>query len=120
MSREEELLQQIGALRQELWQVQDEKKRAENEALVGKCFVYTNSAGSDNPEWPFYFKVVGVDEDGDLQTFGFEADYRGCYRIDRDWSGGLVESSTEIPEEELVTAWLQMQQDLAKIGKKFG
>ena len=61
MSRKQELQEQIAALRDELWEIEDAEKRDDFSKLDGKYFVYSNSYGG--ARWPLYQRVIRRGDD---------------------------------------------------------
>jgi len=54
-----------------------------NQAMIGKCFKYSNSGGGCDTRWWLYVKVTRID-DGHLRVFKFEQLPNGCVSIEPD------------------------------------
>ena len=57
-----ELQKKIEPLRKELKKIEDKNSLKEKEKLLGKCFKFQNSGGSDK-KWWIYTKVIAVSKD---------------------------------------------------------
>lgn len=51
MKTEEQLRKEEAVIRRQLNRIEDEKRRKANSKLIGRCYKYWNSCGSDHPRW---------------------------------------------------------------------
>lgn len=85
MKTKDEWEAQLKEANRALSRMQDERRRAENAALVGKTFKYRNSYSCPEKAsdyWWLYAKVTKMDTDGTLSLFTFETDKCGRIRIE--------------------------------------
>ncbi len=85
-SRKEELEKQITVLREEVYTIDVEKRKAINRPAVGKYYRCRNIYGSGK-EWWLYIAITGMDKDGMLTGWQFEQSSHGHIEIspDEDW-----------------------------------
>lgn len=67
-------------LREELAMRADTDRRKRAESLVGKCFIYKNSYGSEE-QWDLFVDCTGVDADGDAVGVHMEEDCNGSISL---------------------------------------
>jgi hypothetical protein len=73
-----ELREQIAPLQNEIWEIEQAERTAKVAALIGKCFVYSNSYSGDD-QWPLYQKVI---QSGDkFFAVGAQYDRRGSVEV---------------------------------------
>ncbi len=108
MTRREEIQKQIAALREEESQILNAERQRENEPLIGKCFVFRNGYGDQEPDrWNLYCKILGQ-RDGQLTGLQFQTDYRGDISIDPDTQIPSSTMEREIPVAEFDAAWAKL------------
>jgi hypothetical protein len=102
-----EELERLKSERQDLsnkiWEMQRKEKIARNNELIGKCYKYRNSYGSDT-EWWLYSRVVSVDEDGYMLANSFQDDGEGRLEVRRSASFMPLGGEIEITEVEYLEA----------------
>lgn len=104
---EQKLRETISAASDRLYDIEQAKRFKRNIPLIGKCFKYRNcySAGD---YWWLYIKVIGLDESGNPQTFAFEKDTQGEWKISvvkAHWGAFDPPLYHPIPETEFGNAW---------------
>lgn len=65
-----ELQEEIAFLEAKLHDLQHQNRKEENTKLIGACFRFSDSYGSGKRWWK-YFRVVGLDEDGETKAVTF-------------------------------------------------
>ena len=68
--------------REELEQIEKQKKIKSNLKLIGKCYKFHNSFGGE--KWWLYIQIVGLNKDGDLFAHKFQKDCYGDITIEAD------------------------------------
>ncbi len=84
MAEKNALIAQAVAARAALDADEEQSRRAINERLVGKCFVYRNCYScpkTDADYWWLYIRIIRLDEDGDLYATEFQIDAHGSLAL---------------------------------------
>lgn len=121
-NRIKQLQDQLCELRQELSQLESNKRDAENAALVGRFFKYRNCYSCPETEsdyWWIYRKVTGVSE-GMLETFEFAKDKDGKMSVELDGACTIHSSWREIDAKEFAAAWDDFQTDMGALALNAG
>jgi hypothetical protein len=107
---EKQLCKIIQDARIKLNDVENKRKEKENKRLIGKCFKYRNSIGSDN-NWWLYMIVL----DSKLRMFSFEKTAMGEWRINKD-DVYYNTDRVEITRNEFAGEWLKCQAEIQTYG----
>lgn len=100
----EELKKQFDEARYELDRIERAERRKQHKALVGKCYKYRNSYGSDRPKWWLYAKVVKV---GDYwpEAITFQRTSLDIFEVSDNKTFTASGSYEEISRQEFARAW---------------
>lgn len=83
-------------------------------SLMGKCFRYINSYGSDSA-WPLYGRIIGADEYGWMRMFQFETTSNDEIQIRTNRQQTHMSGWEEIPVAEFEEEWTALQSRVAHL-----
>ena len=114
MDRKEELKEQIAALREELYAIEEKETSKNNALYLGKCYKYRNEYDS-NSQWWLYAMIKDVNEDGILFAFRFQTDANGDITIEPRSAFYNNSLWLEISQSEFDAEWQKLLKELNKI-----
>lgn len=106
----------VKSLRLRRNQLQNLEMNYSNRELIGRCFKYKNSYGSESDDWWLFIKVVGTTETGGMITLEIQETSTGKIEITREdhYSGSaLIEPKNEITVQDFD---IQLKRLLKKLG----
>lgn len=115
MDRKKELEQVIFIAKNELWKIEKEERKEDNQKYIGKYFKYRNSYSCPTPEehWWFYMAITGVGKDGDIISWSFQKDIYEHIEIEiNNTSTGFLNDCTEISKTEF---WIAFSSIVGKV-----
>ena len=94
-------------IRKEIIEIEDKEKTKENHLLIGKCFKNKNSYGNSHPDWWYYIKIIGANNNNVLIGLTFQITSTGSVEVDKKeyYSKQHLADYTEIPVTEFLMEW---------------
>ena len=108
-----QLIKSISDARDKLDAIEKKEKEKTIRPLVGKCFKYRNSYGSDE-NWWLYKKILSISDRAWLNAFMFQKTSRGNWEIHfNETYISLLDGYISISEEEFNQAWKECLNELS-------